>query len=110
MKRRDLVDILKTTGIPVAYYQWEETDDKGPDLPYLVYYFPSAEPEAADDRVWAQIMRLNVELYTDTKDFETEALVDALMSKIGVFTKEETYINDEHMYEVLYMTEVLIDG
>ncbi len=110
MKRREIVEILKSTGIPITYYQWDEDKDgDGPALPYIVYYYPSSEGEAADDRQWSQKSRLNVELYTETKDFDMEARVDAVLGSFCVFDKEETYLSDEHMYEVLYMTEVLIN-
>ena len=77
MKRREIVEILKSTGIPVTYYQWDEDKDgDGPALPYIVYYYPSSEGEAADDRQWSQKARLNVELYTETKDFDIEEYYD----------------------------------
>ena len=110
MKRRDLVEKLKSTGIPVTYYQWaeDETGD-GPALPYLVYYYPSVEAETADDRMWCKMTRLNVELYTEVKDFDMEQRVDEALGSFCIFEKEESYLSEEHMYEVLYMTEVYID-
>jgi hypothetical protein len=54
---------------------------------------------------------LNVELYTRNKDFSVESAVENVLLNAGmVFTKEETYLNDEHMFEVLYLMEVIIDG
>lgn len=109
MKRTEIIEMLKSLGLPVVYYQWEE--NQVPALPYIVYYFPSMEPEAADDANYASIYQLNVELYTKNKDFETEDTLDAVLTGGGMtFRKEESYINSERMYEVLYMMEVLIDG
>ncbi len=100
---------LSSTGLPVAYYSYPENG--APDLPYLVYYYPDMRPETADNTHHAQIYSLNVELYTKEKDFTVESTVELALLTAGlVFTKEETFLNDEHMYEVLYLTEVIIDG
>lgn len=109
MKRAEIAEMLKNTGLPVTYYEWQQ--GHVPPLPYICYYYPSMEPEAADNSNHAAVYQLNVELYTKNKDFETEALVETALSDPGmVFSKDESYINDERMYETLYIMEVLIDG
>lgn len=109
MKFTEVYALLKRSGLDVGYYQWEEKDV--PALPYILYYFPNMDPEAADNANYAAIYQLNVELYTKNKDFELEAILDKVLTDGGmVYRKEETYINSERMYEVLYTMEVLIDG
>ena len=91
------------------YYQYPE--DSAPDLPYLIFYYPSTNNESADSVVWANINRLNIELYTENKDFLKESMIEAVLNKYGFFyNKIETYIDDEKMYEVLYEVEVVING
>lgn len=109
MKRKEIAEMLAATGYPVTYLQWPEK--KVPPLPYICYYYPSMEPETADDTHYAQFYTLNVELYTKEKQFDVENNVEQALLNAGfVFTKEEDYLNDENMYEELYMMEVLIDG
>ncbi len=112
MKFVDIPRILKETGLPVTYYAWPEDDLQHPvpALPYIVFYYPKMRIEAADDHVAGQIVQLNVELYTRSKDFETEAIVEEILDKYSlIYAKGETYLTDESMYEVLYITEAVID-
>lgn len=105
----EVLEALEETDLPVTYLFWPESEV--PELPYICYYYPSMTPDTADNTHHAQIYSLNVELYTQTKSFTTEATVEAALLNAGmVFTKEETYLSDEGMYEVLYMMEVDING
>lgn len=95
--------------IPVAYYAF--STGNVPPCPFMVYYYPSNNDEVADGTNYAKIVQINVELYTDTKDFGTEARVEALLNSMGlVYTRAEQYITAEEMYEVLYESEVAING
>lgn len=96
------------TTIPVTYYAYPE--GQVPDLPFMVYYYPSNNDDPADNVNYGRIQRLNVELYTSEKDFSTEEDVEEVLIPLGVFTKTESYLNSENMYEVLYEMEVAIDG
>lgn len=94
--------------IPVTYYAYPT--NHVPPLPFMVYYFPNDNDDPADDTNYGRIMQLNVELYTEHKDFQTEARVESLLSSMGlVYTRAEQYITSEEMYEVLYESEVVID-
>lgn len=95
--------------IPVTYYQWNEGEV--PSLPYIVFYYPSRDDFSADNINYAKITQLNIELYTDNKDFDLECMVEEALTNADIYySKEEQYIQDERMYEILYTTEVLIDG
>ena len=78
--------MLGQTGLPKTYYSWPEDDPAHPvpPLPYIVWYFPNTDNFAADDRVYSHIEALNIELYTRTKDFETEAAVEAVLAAHGI--------------------------
>lgn len=113
MQYTDIKTMVAETNLSATYYSWPEDDPLHPvpPLPYLVWYLPSTENVAADDKVYKVIQTLNLELYTATKDFATEATVEAVLDSWGmVWEKQETYIDTEHMYEVLYIMEVIIDG
>ena len=109
MTFKEVTDALAAIGYPVTYLQWPEKEV--PQLPYICYYYPNMSPEVADDTHHSQLHNLNVELYTKSKDFAVESEVDRALLNAGfVFTKEETFLNDENMYEILYMMEVVING
>lgn len=60
-------------------------------------------------RRWEGIFKSNkvdIELYTDEKDFELEERVEAALDAADLFwQKSEQYIKSENMYEVLYEVE-----
>ena len=109
MTFKEVADMLATAGYPVAYRMWRENE--APEHPYICYYYTGMTPETADNTHHAQIYSLNVELYTQNKQFDVEANVDNALLNAGlVFTKEEAFLEDENMYEILYLTEVIING
>lgn len=109
MTFKEIYDALASSGLPVTYLQWHE--GQVPALPYICYYLPNSDNMAADNSVYQKISAVNVELYTKEKDTATEATLEAVLATFGiVWEKSETYLNDEHMYEILYESEVLING
>lgn len=57
--------------------------------------------------MYAVIDAMNIELYTDEKDHELEKRIEEIFKNYNVsWEKEETYIDSEQMYEVLYQMEV----
>lgn len=105
MTYKEIKTLLETTGLPVAYYQWEEGG--APEPPYIVFYFPNSNDFIADDSNYSRIRELNVELYTNRKDFALEEIVEGVLSNL-VYSRDETYIDSEGLYLVAYYTEVVI--
>lgn len=109
MRFSEIKTMLGQTGLRNTYYSWPEKE--APALPYLVWYLPSSDNFAADDKVFKRVDTLNIELYTKTKDFAKELAVEAVLDAWNmVWDKVETYLDDEHMYEVLYEMEIIING
>lgn len=109
MTFKQIARMIESIGLSFTYYSWPEKE--APPLPYIVYYYPSTENFPADNKVYKVTQTLNIELYTKTKDFSLEAAVEAVLDGAGiVWDKTETYINNEHMYEVLYEMEVFINA
>ena len=51
--------------------------------------------------------QLNIELYTDAKDFSLEERIKMALEKHGLaWQKEEEYIESEKMYEAIFEVEV----
>jgi hypothetical protein len=109
MTEKEVYKMLKTINLPLAYDHFEES--KAPKLPYLVYRYPHTNNFAADGKVHTKVNALDIELYTESKDLATERKIEAVLDECGIFyEKTETFITSEKMYQILYETEVLIDG
>lgn len=109
MKSKVVEKLMKDIGLPYVYYSWPEGG--APDLPYVVYYFPTGSTEAADNTAWNGILALNIELYTNKRSAGVESKIETALAKHDLpFTRSESYLNEERMFEVLYETEVIADG
>jgi hypothetical protein len=99
-----IITILETLGIPFAYDHFAEGE--GPDPPFICYRCPNSDNFAADGVVYFPITEIDIELYTDKKDPETEKKLEDLLTGSGIFfEKTETFIDSEKLYEVLYLFE-----
>ena len=97
--------ILERTHLPVAYHHFAEGESPGP--PFIVFLSPGSHNFSADGIVYQKIDRLDVELYTDQKNPVAEQTLESALDSAGLFyDKEETYIDSEKLYEVLYEMEV----
>ncbi len=94
-----LFNLLKSTGLPVAYHHFTSP----PSPPYIVYLFAYSSNFGADNKVHSQADNYQVELYTKTKDPAAETLIEDLFDANEIYwEKTETYIESEGLYQVLY--------
>lgn len=101
----ELLTILSEIGLPYAYDHFAEGES--PEPPFLLYLFPGSDNFSADGRVYFQITEVHLELYTDRKEPETEALAEDALDAHGIFwNKTEVWIESEQLYEVLYSFEM----
>ena len=100
----ELMEIMKETGLPFAYDHFAEGES--PDPPFITFLLPGSNNFAADGRVYMKINEVHIELYTDEKNPETEALVEDVLDDHEIFyEKTEVWIESEKLYEVLYSFE-----
>ncbi|MCI5680176.1 MAG: hypothetical protein MR278_09440 [Bacteroidales bacterium] len=104
MKIEEIKKMLEATGLPVAYDHFK----KQTDPPFLVYLLPESRNIIADDCVYQGKVLVRIELYTDKKDPELEKVVETALADM-VWTKEETYIDSEEMFEIMYEMEVMTE-
>lgn len=105
----EVAQMIAEIGIPFAYYQYPVNE--APPLPYLVYFYPNREDFNADNENYAKVETLVIELYTETKDFYREELVETVLASHHItYDKTESFINKEQMYQCYYESEVLING
>lgn len=108
MTYQQILDALEETDLPVVYNAWEIGNV--PDLPYIVFTYPNNNDFKADDENYVEIVALNIELYSETKDIPLEKDVEEVLKDYFVFSKESIWLESEHMNETLYQTEVIING
>lgn len=105
MELHEITSMLAGLGIPLAYHHFAEGESPAP--PFLLYLSPGSDNFSADGRVYLKVTQLDVELYTERKDPELEARLEAVLDAAGLFyNKTESYIDSEKLYEVLYEMEV----
>lgn len=89
----------------VVYRAWRVGE--APDLPFICYLETGSDNFAADGIAYHKIKRIDIELYTETKSPADEALVESALDTAGLYWEsDETYIDDEKMYEKVYTIEV----
>lgn len=102
----ELAEVLRSTELPVAYYQFHEP----PTVPFLVYWLPDSDDFFADNQNYQRKRAVQIELYADRKDFELENRIESVLRSSNLtFKVNETYIESEHLYQVLYGTEVIVN-
>lgn len=105
MSFEEIMEMLQSLGIPVAYHHFAEGE--GPEPPFVVYLSPGSNNFSADGQVYFKVKQLDIELYTDRKDAAMEEQLEAILDAHGFFyDKTESFIESEKLYEVLYEMEV----
>lgn len=100
-----VIQMLREIGIPFAYDHFAEGES--PEPPFICYQTPESDHFAADGKVYKKINQYHLEVYTDKKDLETEAMVEGVLDKYGIYyDRTEVWIELEHLYEVLYYFEL----
>lgn len=108
MTFKEVATMVSSIGLSYAYDHFPE--NSAPDLPYVVFHYPSSNDFGADNENYVSIDNLAIELYTENKDFTNESNVEAVLSQNGLFfDKTETYLNTEHMYMVLYEIQIITE-
>ena len=108
MTYEEIYDALCETELPVTLNFWE---GKPPGLPYIVYELPENNDLVADNINYAEIVRLDIGLYTKRKDIDTEHAVEEILTKhFGAFFKSSDWVQNDHVQETIYTTEVSING
>ena len=107
MTYKEVATMIASVGIPYAYYAFPDKTEQ--ECPFICFFFERSNDLVADDTNYQKIRQLNIELYTDNKDFALEESVETILNENGlVYSREETYIDTEKMYMVTFMTDIII--
>lgn len=109
MTYKEVAEMVKSLGLPFAYYQFPDGTEI--PTPFVVYFYSDSDDLMADNVNYQKIRSLNIELYTDEKDFELESALEDMLSEHELtYYKEQNYIGSEKMYQTAYEMEVIING
>ena len=107
MTYKEVATMINSIGIPYAYYQFP--DGTGQACPFICFFFSDSNDLAAENTNYQKIRPLNIELYTDNKDFALEETVENVLNSNGlVYDRSESYLDSERMFMVVYTTDILI--
>lgn len=100
-----LLQLMAEIDIPSAYDHFAEGES--PEPPFITFLLPRSNNFSADGRVYLHVEEVHIELYTDEKNPEVEARVEAVLDRHSIFyDKSEVWIETEKLYEVLYSFEM----
>ena len=100
-----ILELMAEIDIPSAYDHFAEGES--PEPPFITYLMPRTNNFSADGRVYLRVTEVHIELYTDEKNPEVEAQVEATLDAHEIFyDKTEVWIETEKLYEVLYSFEM----
>ena len=96
--------ILQATGFPVAYSHFvESANEPLPEPPFITYLVLYSSNFSADNVTYKQFQNLQIELYTDRKDLEAEAILEAVLNENEIpFDTTESYIESEQLFQKIY--------
>ncbi|MBQ8011905.1 MAG: hypothetical protein IJ265_10150 [Oscillospiraceae bacterium] len=101
MTYEEINDMMAEMGLPYAYHHFAEGES--PQPPFLLFLSPGEETFSADNVAYYSFKQLDIELYTDKKNPVLEEEIEAVLTQHEIyFTKTESWIASEKMYEVLY--------
>lgn len=102
------LQVLKALGLPYAYDHFAEGESPLP--PFVVYMYKGTNNFNADGIAYYEINEVNIELYTDRKNVAIERRLEKLLTQEGIcFSKSETWIPAESLYEVVYSYEEAVE-
>lgn len=97
----ELKEMLKTLGLPIAYYCFDV--GQVPDLPYIVYYADEDVGFEADDITYYEQCSVTIEVYSKKKDMELEKKVKKLLNDNQLQYKSyESFLDSEDMHLKAY--------
>lgn len=101
--------ILQSTGLPVAYSHFVQSENEPlPQPPFITYLVAYSSNFGADNSVYYQIRNIAIELYTDTKNEEIEHIVEQVLNENELFYQStESYIESEQLFQKIYEVRLL---
>lgn len=102
-----IAQMIESIGLPCAYYQFPDNTPQAP--PFICWIYPGRADFYGDNANFQKIETVQAELYTDEKDIEQEAAVEAVFSNYGIsWVRDEGFLDDEKMHMTTWQFDVVI--
>ncbi len=109
MNKTEIEKMLGEMGIPVGYHHFTQKEMQEMSLPFIVWNVPGTENYFADGKTYHKIKKLDIELYTDRKDWDLEQKLEQILDDHGIAweqTASDWLPDPDSMWESLYEMEV----
>lgn len=108
MTFKEVSQMIASIGLPFAYYQFPDSTQQ--TLPFICFIYDYDDVHADNSNYVGRVV-LNIELYTENKDFDMENTVETVLREHGMsWAKESTYIDSEKMQMTNYSMGVIINA
>ena len=85
--------------------------NKAQQAPFLVYFYPENDDFKADGKNYVKITSLRFEFYTNKKSLSAEKIIESILQNHSLtYSKLETWISSENLFQISYQAEVIINA
>lgn len=85
----------------VTYRSWPV--NQAPQLPFICFFATGSDNFGADNIVYHSRTPIQIELYEELKDLTLEGQLETALNDAGLFwNRQETYLDDEKCYMMIY--------
>lgn len=108
MTPEQIEQMLEEMGVPYRFHHFTQKEMREISLPIIVWTSPGTDNFFADGQTYHKIKQLDIELYTDQKDWSLEETLEGILDKHGIAWEQTAsqWIESEKMWESLYEMEV----
>ena len=103
MTPKQIQDMLKASGFPVAYLAFPA--DKCPAMPFVTWQEVGSNNVSADGIVYKPVRTIQIDLYTAEKDWNAEAALEGAIADY-FWNKYQTVEDNEACQRYTYTIEV----
>lgn len=110
MTIKEIATMVASFSLPYAYHHFDEEQQRTLKPPYVRWYFNGIDDLYADNINFQRVQELRIELYTDFKDFEREAVIEGVLAENGwAYDKIDSYLDSEKVYVTTYAGDIIIE-
>lgn len=108
MTKAAIEEMLREMDVPFRYDHFTQKEMQDIELPIIVCMMPGTDNFFADGQVYKKIQRVQIELYTDSKNWFLEEKLENILNNHGIAWQqvESTWQQTEFMWGTFYEVEV----
>ena len=101
MTYEEISSMVEEIGLPCAYDHFAEGES--PEPPFVVFILYTTSNFFADNKVYAKIVNVDIELYTDKKSPDIEHVIENILDAHEItWEMDEVWITQERLFQVRY--------